>query len=258
MISPILPSHDADTIALDFGVFVAKRAQRYRTSQAAIIAALMPVIAPSQPGDASRSHAPAADTPDLPAGVKVDGEVVPSASPSAEPIPEAPKPLPAASVVPDDARPAEAKTSAEDALSSASGGVQGGLPAHPATPSPETADDILGGLPVAAAEANAEETGRGVSHTSAAEQGTPLASGVTGGESAAPPPKRAPSPSERFYIRDALARYVHQSLEPSPTSEGPMMTANRVYAWFGTKKQFTAAAKRWPELSGMRRVRPQS
>lgn len=137
MISPILPSHDADTAQLRFGVFIAELALEYRTSQAAIIAALMPLITPSQPGDTSRSHAPAADTPDLPAGVKADG--VPLA-PSAEPIPEAPKPLLAASVVPDDARPAEAKTSAEDALSSASGGVQGGLPAHPATPSPETAD----------------------------------------------------------------------------------------------------------------------
>lgn len=61
MISPILPAHDADTITLDFGVFVAEHARTYRTSQSAIIAALRPCITPSQP-ERSSSHAPAAQT----------------------------------------------------------------------------------------------------------------------------------------------------------------------------------------------------
>lgn len=166
MISPILPSHDADTVGLRVDLLIAQMAYDYRAPQHAIASAIVahlvtaqipnvsgpetdkkadpvttPDPTPSQPGDASRSHAPAADTPDLPAG-ETDGEAgrpSVSASPSTDPITEAPKPLPDASVAPDDARPAEAKTSAEDALSSASGGVQGGLPAHPATPSPETA-----------------------------------------------------------------------------------------------------------------------
>ena len=82
-LSPILSAPDADTITLDFGVFVAERARTYRTSQNAIIAALLPCITetgitvwtPSQPSSSS-SHAPAAQT---------DGEVVPPASPSATP-----------------------------------------------------------------------------------------------------------------------------------------------------------------------------
>jgi hypothetical protein len=89
MISSILPSHDADTIALDFGVFIAKRAKRYRTSQTAIIAALVPLIAtgpvlsrtmsitPSQPSPASQ--APAARTSPVPVAVQA-GEVPVAAS----------------------------------------------------------------------------------------------------------------------------------------------------------------------------------
>jgi len=276
---------------------------------------IIALITPSQPGDASRSHAPAADTPDLPAGVMTDGGGLSSSlgsNPSVTPYNEAhvadllrrfpvvnsalrereqaeepqfqsdgPNPFPVASVVPDDARPAEAKTSAEDALSSASGGVQGGLPAHPATPSPETATtgedresaSATGESPVTPSAGVSDAQPHGdenevatISQTTdtiddaANEGGQRADAGVLGSavESGAPPPKRAPSPSERFYIRDALGRYVHHGLEPSPDGAGPLMTANRVYAWFGNRKQFTGAAKRWPELNGMRRIRPQS
>lgn len=101
-LSPILPAHDATTVALDFGVFIAEQAKTYRTSQSAIIAALRPCInsawvrhwdiaAPSQPEAPSKPHAPAADTPATQAaGDTTDGEVVPppSTSPSVEPTPE--------------------------------------------------------------------------------------------------------------------------------------------------------------------------
>lgn len=99
MISPILSAPDADTITLDFGVFVAEHARTFRTSQSAIIAALrpcitdigMPISTPSQPEATSSPHAPAADTPATQAaGVTTDGGVPTSslASPSVEPIPE--------------------------------------------------------------------------------------------------------------------------------------------------------------------------
>lgn len=44
-LSPFLPSTDADTVVLDFGVFLAEQARTYRTSQSAIIAALRPIVA---------------------------------------------------------------------------------------------------------------------------------------------------------------------------------------------------------------------
>jgi hypothetical protein len=88
MISPILPAHDATTIALDFGVFIAEQARTHRVSQTAIIAALRPCITPSQPEGPSKPHAPAADTPATQAaGVTTDGGVSTSSltSPSVKP-----------------------------------------------------------------------------------------------------------------------------------------------------------------------------
>ena len=86
MISPILPAHDADTIALDLGVFIACRSREYRCSREAIIAAIHAAL-PSQPGETSRSHAPAADTSVEPlADVTTDGgDTVAPASPSVAP-----------------------------------------------------------------------------------------------------------------------------------------------------------------------------
>src|SRR5690606_21644684 len=86
-LSQFLPVTDAETIVLDFGVFVAERARTFRTSQSAIIAALRPCITPSQPGETSRSHAPAADTSESPSDVATDGGHGP-ASPSVDHIPE--------------------------------------------------------------------------------------------------------------------------------------------------------------------------
>lgn len=134
MISPILPAHDATTVALDFGVFVAEHARTFRTSQTAIIAALRPHLAPevttpSQPPPPSQ--APAASTSTTaPVDVQAEGD---DASLSADPIPEAPKPLPAANG--HDQQPAEAKTSDQGALSSEPGGMQDECAIHPATPS---------------------------------------------------------------------------------------------------------------------------
>lgn len=82
MISLILPARDADTIALDFGVFVAEHARTFRTSHTAIIAALLPSIIPSQPP----TPAPAAPT-STNAPVDVQAESVDAAL-SADPLPE--------------------------------------------------------------------------------------------------------------------------------------------------------------------------
>lgn len=49
---------------------------------------------------------------------------------------------------------------------------------------PETANDILGGLPVAAAESNAERTGPGADHGEAVGQGTSPVTDATAGETA--------------------------------------------------------------------------
>lgn len=126
-LSPILPSHDADSVTLDFGVFVAEHARTYRTSQTAIIAALLPSITQSKPP----TPAPAAPTStNAPVDVQAEGD---DASLSADPIPEAPKPLPAANG--HDQQPAEAKTSDQGALSSEPGGMQDESAIHPATPS---------------------------------------------------------------------------------------------------------------------------
>ena len=70
MISRILPAQEADTVALDFGVFVAKQSRTHRVSQSVIIAALRPYITPSQPipqAPAARVSEPS--TPDTQAEV---------------------------------------------------------------------------------------------------------------------------------------------------------------------------------------------
>lgn len=113
MISPILPTHDADTIALDLGIFIARQSRYYRCSRDAVMAVIREAL-PSQPEAPSKPHAPAADTPATQAaGDTTDGEEPPNDAPSVTPIPEAPKPLPDAPDNPADAlsQPAEAKTS---------------------------------------------------------------------------------------------------------------------------------------------------
>jgi hypothetical protein len=72
-----------------------------------------------------------------------------------------------------------------------------------------------------------------------------------------PPESRRLAPSTRFYVRDELDRYLHQSLERSPTDTGPLMTINRKWAWFDTEQRFKGAAKRWPEIEGFRKEVPQ-
>lgn len=92
MISPILPSIDADTVALDFGVFIAERARTYRCSREAIIAAVLetiPLTPPSQPEAPSKPHAPAAQT---------DGEALSSSQPSSPSVELIPEPRPAMTV----------------------------------------------------------------------------------------------------------------------------------------------------------------
>lgn len=49
---------------------------------------------------------------------------------------------------------------------------------------PETANETMGGLPVAAASGTAEETGRTSAYTRTGRHGTPHVSGVTAGETA--------------------------------------------------------------------------
>lgn len=83
----------------------------------------------------------------------------------------------------------------------------------------------------------------------------PLTAITVPNEPLRPIPTHAPrgaGKSVRFYVRDAAGRYVHQSLDPSPTDTGPLMTLKRLYAWFPTDSQFKAAQARWPELAGMR------
>ena len=66
---------------------------------------------------------------------------------------------------------------------------------------------------------------------------------------------RVPNTSSptRFYVRDKAGRYLHQSLERSPTDDGPLMTINRAYAWFDNAQRFAGAAKKWPEIEEMRK-----
>lgn len=94
MISPILSAQDADTVALDLGVFIAERARTYRTSQSAIIAALRPYIAPEAPAsepppsqpEEPEPIAPVDGTPAVPpASETTDGEGASSSSLPASP-----------------------------------------------------------------------------------------------------------------------------------------------------------------------------
>lgn len=103
-LSPILPSHDATTVALNFGVFIAEQARTHRVSQSAIIAALRPHITPSQPE--VPSHAPAADTPAVsPASETTDGGEASSSLPSSPSVAPSPEPQPNPSAVQADAAP---------------------------------------------------------------------------------------------------------------------------------------------------------
>ena len=73
----------------------------------------------------------------------------------------------------------------------------------------------------------------------------------------APPPVRAKqSMSLRFYLRDELGRYLHQSLERSPTDTGPLMTSNRKWAWFDNERRYEGALKKWPGIAALRREVP--
>jgi len=365
MISPILPAHDADTITLDFGVFVAEHARTYRTSQSAIIAALRPCITSPQP-ETTPSHAPAAQT---------DGEGSPPyASSSVESFTEAPKPLPDAPDNSADAlvQPAEAKTSDQEdggavsAVKGANARMENaeGVEPPPSEPSPRmskreqvrachiehpdwtshqiaehlgygvqhiqvmashlslklpraprTAPENMRDKVLAVVAAHPDWTLRQIAAEAGCSLGTaskwakesvakppeaeapsdepqtqpapelpplskpsdrlsslpspvkkaakpvkvappkPLAVVTVPNEPRRPIPTHAPrgaGKSVRFYVRDAKGRYVHQSLDPSPTDTGPLMTLKRIYAWFPTDSQFRAAMVRWPELATMR------
>lgn len=88
MIAPFLSTPDADTVALDFGVFIAEKARAYRTSQTAIIAALLPTIIPNQqPASSSRPRAAAASTSSHVDAQAEGGSLPFSASPTPEPQP---------------------------------------------------------------------------------------------------------------------------------------------------------------------------
>lgn len=72
-------------------------------------------------------------------------------------------------------------------------------------------------------------------------------------------PTHAPvgaGPSTRFYVRDAKGRYLHQSLERSPTDTGPLMTSNRKWAWYDNAQRFAGACRKWPEIADMRKELP--
>ena len=79
-----------DSIALDFGAFIAERARNYRVSKSAILSAIQSFV-PSQPVPHTL-----ADVPAWPMAGLTDGEAATQpSSPSVEPIPDAPKPPPA-------------------------------------------------------------------------------------------------------------------------------------------------------------------
>lgn len=67
---------------------------------------------------------------------------------------------------------------------------------------------------------------------------------------------RGAGPGVRFNVRDAGGRWLHQSLEASPTDDGPLMTFNRAYAWCDTAQRFAGACRKWPEINSMRKVGP--
>jgi hypothetical protein len=361
MISPILPDHDADTIVLDFDVFLAEQARRHRVSQPVIIAALLPHIIPPQPDS---PQAPAADSPASQApGAKTDGEGSSSlASPSVDPFPglrelaqmEAMSSETIVEVEPvSETRPdtAEQPTNAAQVRAQTATG-RGAVRVASVEPSPEprnvhaTAD--LHGSDVATSKAASDKTAEPLGSAApskkprtigrkdevarvhrehpdwhigmvaehlgvlpeyvtktgarlgihiptrtehrAAEKAKTTKALKAASASAKQPPTPAklqsppepqpvsravalppvqrdtadvlhrlfrPASSTRFYLRDASGRYVHQSLDPSPTDTGPLMTEKRVYAWFDNAHRFKGAAKKWPELASMRKEAPQ-
>lgn len=68
------------------------------------------------------------------------------------------------------------------------------------------------------------------------------------------------APTGRFYLREPGGdmRFVHQSLQPSPTGPGPLMTSDRKWAWYDTMERYRGAKKLWPELAEMRKEAAQS
>ncbi|WEJ60208.1 hypothetical protein [Devosia sp. FJ2-5-3] len=348
MISPILSAHAADTIILDFDIFLASQAKEHRVSQAAIISALRPRMTPSQPEVSS--HAPAADTPvTQAAGETTDGGSNPSSLagdlPSVAPSPE-PQPVPPpvqADAAPhrDATSPAESDTaeiSAPLPKSRTPGGTASDrFRALVADREPMTVKEVaqaLGYKAVSAVRRIGEQIGyefrkvrrdefsaaiKAGQNTSFPTQtdlvrqchaqnptwpaskiaeatGVPKANirGLarwaklsvpseadylrsTGELPLQPEPTPVPitvsqlapvivdapvepqrlSPSTRFYLRDSLGRYVHQSLECSPADNGPLMTSNRKWAWFDTEQRFKGAAKKWPEIEAFRKEVPQ-
>lgn len=357
MISPILSAHAADTIILDFDIFLASQAKEHRVSQAAIISALRPRMTPSQPEVSS--HAPAADTPATQAaGETTDGGSNPSSLagdlPSVAPTPE-PQPDPSA-VQADAVPPRDVTSPAESDAAEISAPIPSGrtpwgtapdrfraLIAGRGSMTVKEAADAMGHKTVGAvarlgkqigyefrkvqpgefsAAIRAGQNTTGPTQTDLVRQchaenptwpaskiaeatGVPRAN--IGGlarwaklrlpseddylrtigelpprQAQEPAPKPAPapepvpepvlpplpavviapeplrlSPSTRFYLRDSLGRYLHQSLERSPTDNGPLMTSNRKWAWFDTEQRFKGAAKKWPEIEAFRKEVPQ-
>lgn len=309
MISPILPAHEATTVALDFGVFIAEQARTHRVSQTAIIAALRPCITPSQPEASSKPHAPAADTPATQAaGDTTDGEAPPKPSSPAvdpdtsavtaaeeqarhEPVDEWATPpervdpvvansLPGAECAEDRAqnpkRPRKetgrAKILATHAL-------------HPDLPSKLIAEH----LSISEDAVRATASRKNIKLVSwwdyeralKAKTRQALAAAVEKPQEAVEPPeepeaKTAPdlpplslpserlpppsvrpvrsAPSGRFYLRDkTTGHFVHQSLQPNPAGDGPMMTFDRKWAWYDTMERYRGAKKRWPQIEAMRK-----
>ena len=339
MISPILPARDADTIALDFGVFVALQARTYRVSQSAIIAAInQQPAAPSRPKAAG---APATSPADAPA----EGD---APRPSATPLPETPAdPLVVeaksnadiiradlalhpnstaaeiaartgikANSVSTTARVCkinirrltpEEKAAAHSAAANTRWASVERKPKRakakpaPKPPVPEVADkprrviiadQIKAHLfdhPDATSRDVADAIGKSITSVAwaarkagiklrkltpeehaetvraAVGKAEPARSLLPKGDAIQPDETvmgstfksghRVPSQSSptRFYVRDKAGRYLHQSLERSPTDDGPLMTINRAYAWFDNAQRFAGAAKKWPEIETMRK-----
>lgn len=61
-------------------------------------------------------------------------------------------------------------------------------------------------------------------------------------------------PTGRFYLRDKTTLlYVHQSLSPAPTGDGPLMTDDRKRAWYDNLKRYRGARGKWPQIAAMRK-----
>ena len=219
MISPILPAHDATTVTLDFGVFIAEQARTHRVSQTAIIAALRPCITPSPDHYAEtgkmvsatpsqpETHAPAADTPATQAaGDTTDGGVQTSslASPSVEPTSE---PQPSAEAVQASGTPQGADLSPSDGLSSSLPGAECAEDRAPFSPetapsgeaaqaaavgeSPALQAPSIGAQPMGGKDVAPPEDTQRTQTLDAAAQGSTLAGETTGSAvgSGAPSPR---------------------------------------------------------------------